>query len=84
MTGLVVMRGSLSGHDACPSGSALREDRQVGEALVSLLPFVVLIRFWVVLMRWTRGKNPTVEKLEEIRQELEDLRRELRDRRSLP
>jgi len=56
----------------------------VGEALVSLLPFVVLIRFWVVLMRWTRGKNPTVEKLEEIRQELEDLRRELRDRRSLP
>jgi len=51
----------------------------VGDVIVSLLPFLLLVGFWLFLMRRMRAgggfPNPTVDKLEEIRQELERIRR---------
>jgi ATP-dependent Zn protease len=51
----------------------------VGDVIVNLLPFLLLIGFWVFLMRHMRSgagvPNPTVDKLEQIRQELERIRR---------
>ena len=54
-----------------------------GDVLTGLLPFVLLIGFWMFLIRRMRGNTPqdqTVEKLEEIRQELERLRRAIESR----
>ena len=53
----------------------------MSDFLTSLLPFLLLFVFWIFLMRRAQsGKlaNPTVEKLEEIRQELVGIREELR------
>ena len=53
----------------------------MSEILTSLLPFVVLLAFWIFLMRRTatgRMQNPMLDKLEEIRQELVQIREELR------
>ena len=48
----------------------------LGELVALLLPFVLLVGFWALLMqRQRRMPNPTVDKLEEIRQELEGIRR---------
>jgi hypothetical protein len=47
-----------------------------GDFVVTLLPLVLLGLFFVFARRATRGaSNPTVEKLEEIREELERIRR---------
>ena len=54
-----------------------------GDVLTGLLPFVLLIGFWMFLIRRMPGNTPqdqTVEKLEEIRQELERLRRAIESR----
>ena len=52
------------------------------ELLLGVLPFLILIVFWIFLMRaGTRWRNdPLVEKLDEIRQELQGLRRALEQR----
>lgn len=55
-----------------PLGSA------VGHVIVNLLPFLLLIGFWVRVMRRMRSgagvPNSTVDKLEQIRQEPERIR----------
>jgi ATP-dependent Zn protease len=51
-----------------------------GDLIVSLLPFLLLIGFWWFLVKRAGSggfQNPTVDKLEEIRQELERIRRAL-------
>jgi hypothetical protein len=51
-----------------------------GDFVTTFLPLVLLIGFWLVLMRGVgRGRfpNPTADKLEEIRHELELIRRAL-------
>ena len=51
------------------------------DLLTALLPFLILVAFWIFLMRRTTGgrmANPMLDKLEEIRQELVQIREELR------
>ena len=53
--------------------------------LTTFLPFVILIGFWLFVMRNARTRVPTqyqplVDKLEEIRAELERLRRAVEER----
>jgi hypothetical protein len=51
------------------------------DLVTALLPFVLLLGFWVLLRRrFGAGgpENPMLAKLEEIRQELEQIREELR------
>ena len=53
------------------------------ELVTSLLPFVLLLGFWLFLMQRFRAggaANPMLAKLEEIRQELAQIREELRRR----
>ena len=56
----------------------------LSNALTSLLPFVLLLGFWIFLMRKVGGdkignvNQPIVDKLEEIRRELEGIREALR------
>jgi preprotein translocase subunit YajC len=53
--------------------------------LTALLPFLVLLGFWVFLMRVVNRRRsevqePVLDKLEQIRQELERLRRAIESR----
>jgi len=53
------------------------------DLVTSLLPFVLLLGFWLFLMQRFRvvgAANPMLAKLEEIRQELAQIREELRRR----
>jgi hypothetical protein len=51
------------------------------DLLFALMPFVLLMGFWVFLRRNVdQGANPMVEKLEEIRLEMERLRRTIEQR----
>ena len=51
------------------------------DLLLALLPFLILVVFWIFLIRHARARNdPVVEKLEEIRQELGRLRRAVEQR----
>jgi hypothetical protein len=51
--------------------------------VIAILPFVLLLGFWLVLMQRFRAgsaENPVLPKLEEIRQVLEQIREELKRR----
>ena len=55
------------------------------DLLFSLLPFVLLLGFWVYIANRTRGKGPPgqeqlIDKLEEIREELDRIRRAIESR----
>ncbi len=54
------------------------------DLVIALLPFLILVVFWIFLMRAGTGwrNDPLLAKLEEIRQELEHLRRAVEERRS--
>ncbi|TML41682.1 MAG: hypothetical protein E6G25_01675 [Actinobacteria bacterium] len=59
------------------------ERRGMYDLVTSLLPFVLLLGFWLFLMQRFRSggtANPMLAKLEEIRQELAQIREELRRR----
>jgi len=59
------------------------ERRGMYDLVTSLLPFVLLLGFWLFLMQRFRvvgAANPMLAKLEEIRQELAQIREELRRR----
>jgi len=60
-------------------------DASAGDAIFSLLPFVILIAFWVFLMRYSRRMRPRQddldEKLDEIRDEIRRLRETIEQRR---
>ena len=54
-----------------------------GSALTALLPFVLLLVFWVFIRERIRKENPqqqTLEKLDEIREELIRLRKSIESR----
>lgn len=53
------------------------------DLLFGVMPFVLLMGFWVFLRRNVeQSANPMLEKLEEIRQEMERLRRTIEQRGS--
>jgi len=60
-------------------------DASAGDAIFSVLPFVILIAFWAFLMRRSRRMGPRQEhldeKLDEIRDEIRRLRETIEQRR---
>jgi ATP-dependent Zn protease len=60
--------------------------REAMSVVFSILPFLLLIGFWLFLMRNYQSRQPSsdpvVERLDSILQELERIRRELAQRNS--
>jgi uncharacterized membrane-anchored protein YhcB (DUF1043 family) len=57
----------------------------VSDVLIALIPFLILIGFWALLMRYTKRRaaeqqDPVLEELRGIREELVRLRKALEQR----